>query len=532
MGNYVRAIDSCTRALGIRGDWGPAYLCRSEARLFTKDLTAASQDAKKAENLDPKNGEPFRILGILEYEAGRYPEAVKCFNQALRLTKIKPENISDVYYLRASSHLNLGDFQPALKDVEEGLGVLRGINGDYGDWKFYQLRADIYRHLGNEARADADENKVVKLIDERIQSRPGELLDLLRARAESHMLLRDYAAAAKDLDRLLVYNGDDLKTLVDQANAYSLAGRHKEAVGNLDRVLRADPTQLPALRLRSMERFTLGDTRGALSDLDAALSIKPDDAASLTARGILKRYIADYRGSLKDLNGAQALNPDDSSLWGHKAFVLEMLGNHDTAMNLAEKTLKQEPDNASAHVALGLAAAAIGRCDAAIPSLDWLIRQSPDSGHYYWLRGECRCKSGQYSGCLEDIKTAQSLDPGSAFLALRFAQIHRRHLDLFPLKVSVKDLRDSQAYYDRAAALKPLDLASRLDRVRTMIELAAQLEGPSFRSDRAGLLRQAARECQRILKQYPNNLKARKLLKRTHQLTLLPSSQGKRRTSA
>src|ERR1700733_11318328 len=58
MGNYFRAIDSCTRALGLRGDWGPAYLCRSEARLRTRDITAASLDAKKAENLDPKSGEP------------------------------------------------------------------------------------------------------------------------------------------------------------------------------------------------------------------------------------------------------------------------------------------------------------------------------------------------------------------------------------------------------------------------------------------------------------------------------------------
>src|SRR5437879_4884930 len=65
--DFTRAIDSCTRALVIRDDWSPAYLCRSEARLLAKESTAASQDAQKAMKLDPNSGEPLRILGILEY---------------------------------------------------------------------------------------------------------------------------------------------------------------------------------------------------------------------------------------------------------------------------------------------------------------------------------------------------------------------------------------------------------------------------------------------------------------------------------
>jgi tetratricopeptide (TPR) repeat protein len=518
LGEYLRAIDSCNQALGLRSDWSPAYLCRSEAKMMAMDLEAAGRDAKKAGKLDPASGEPLRILGRLEFEAGRYPEAVDSFTRALKLTKLKPENVSNVYYYRAASYLKLERYDKALSDVQEGLGVLRGVNGDYSDWNFYALRAEIHREMNNEAAADVDEHKVISLITERMKSQPTELLELLRRRAESYMLLHDYEAAAKDMDRLLSYDGNDSRSLMTQADIYSQAGRHKEAIADLDRVLLSDASQLPALRLRAMERFIMGDTTGSLSDLDSALAIKHDDAASLTARGILKRYMADYRGSLKDLSSAQALNPTDSTLWGHKAFVLEMLEQHEAALDLAQRTLKQDPDNTSAHIALALAATALERCAVAMPSLNRLIKQSPDSSHYYWLRAECNCKADAYPGCIDDMRSAQSLDSSSAFLALRMAQVQRRYLDHFPTKVTLKDIRDCKVYYDIVGKLKPLDLSSRFDRLRTMLDLSQDLVGPRLANERANLIQQVMHECSEILRKYPNNETAHSLMARARKL--------------
>src|SRR5262249_17886482 len=127
---------------------------------------------------------------------------------------------------------------------------------------------------------------------------------------------------------------------------------------------------------------------------------------------------------------------------------------------------------------------------------------------------ECRCKSDRYNGCLDDMKTAQSLEPGSPFLALRLAQVCRKRLDRAS-KSTIQDLRDCAAYYDRAMALKPLDLESRLERVRTMIDLASRLNSSAFARERTALLHRAAGECEDILQKFPENPEAQHLLQRT-----------------
>ena len=517
-GNYLQAIDSCTRALGIRDDWGPAYLCRSEARLLTKDAQAASQDAQKAYTLDPKSGGPFRILGILEFQSGRYAQAAELFTRALKLTKMRPEDISDVFYYRAYSYFNIDRFADALSDVDNGLGVLRGVNGDYSDSSFYALRAEINRRIGKDAVADADERRVLRLVDERIRQNPADLVELLRRRAEAHAHLREYAESAKDYDQLLAQSPDDARALVDQANVYSLAGRHADAVKQLDRALTVDPASLPALRLRAMERFTLGDLQGSLADLDAALALKPDDAATLTHRGILKRYLADYKGSLKDLDSAQALNPAaDSSFWGHKAYVLEMLDDHAGAIVAAEKALRVDPDNKAGHTAMALATTALGRCDAAMPSLNWLTQHGADSEQFYRLRGECRCKADELPGCVSDMQSALTLDPASPLIALRVAQSFRKYLDVFPLKAIESELRKARDYYSRAAGLKPLPAADRLEQARTSLELSRVLPNRGARGERARLAREAQAACQAVLKEDPRNRKALDLLRQSRQ---------------
>lgn len=278
-GEYFQAIDSCTRALSIRDDWAPAYNCRGEARMRVKD-PQADQDARRAESLDPKSGEPYRLLGQLEYEAGKLSQAIRFFDRALSRSKLHPEKITDIYYHRARAKTRLGDLGGALQDVARGLGILQGLNGDYADWSFHSLRAEILRRQGRGGESEADERRVVSLIDARLRRRPWEAMQLLPRRAQARIWLRRYQEAARDYGEMLALDPDNVPALLGRARANSLAGRTDQELFDPDRALRMSPDDTQALgaaekalRLAHHHRLYL-DSRPLDADLAELLKSK------------------------------------------------------------------------------------------------------------------------------------------------------------------------------------------------------------------------------------------------------------------
>ncbi|MBI3549808.1 MAG: tetratricopeptide repeat protein [Elusimicrobia bacterium] len=521
-GELLQAIDSCTRALDIRNDWAPAYLCRSEARILTRDPEAgkdAQLDAEAALKLDPNSGEPWRLLGLMDFQAERYDAALKQFDNALKRSKMRPEGIPDVYFYKAKSHLNLGKYPEALKDVERGLGIVQGINGDFSDWSFYSLRAEIRRKSGQKEKADKDERYVVQLITEKLKRRPN-VAALIRQRGDSYVHLREYDKAIADYTAVLSRTPEDAKTFIDRAQAQRLAGRHTAAESDLTSAIALEPKNAQALRMRALERMELKDYQGTVDDLDAYLALEPDDATAISYRGMAKSFLHDFRGSLDDLELAQELKPSEDSLWGAKAFDQEMLGDHAGAMISALKGIAANADDFSAHYARARSGMALGRCKDAAPSIEWLLKKSPQSWEYYWIRGECRCDEGDFAGGLKDLEKAAELDATSPVPSARLAHQHRRYLDLNPHILTIAELRKALHYFDRARAASPLDSMNRIERARTLYDLGALAP-----DERMKLWREALSECDAVLKVDRKDQSAKELRQRIR-AELKPPKKG------
>ena len=508
-GDYLRAAETCARALELGSDYAPAYLCRGEARLKNGDPDAG-QDALQALKLDPKSGDAYRVLGMLDFEAGRASSAVRRFDEALRRSKLKPDEVPNVYYYRARAKLKLGDLDGAFQDTEHGMAVLVGISGNYFDWSFYSLRGEIRRKQGKTAEADKDERKVLELLEQRMRSRPREAPELLKLKAESHSLLRDFNAAAQDYADLISKSTAAVSAQLDRANALISAERFREADEELTRALLKEPENPRALKLRGYARVRLNREKDAVEDLDAAQRLLPRDGAVFGYRAIARMNLEDYPAALSDIEQAQKLSPSEAgALDSRKAYALAMLARHEEALALARKVLARAPESFSGNAAAAKAGAALGRCEEVRQALDWLVEKVPQSAEYLGLRAGCRCQWRDFSGCMTDSEKAAALEPASRRLAMDLAERHRAYLDAFPMKSDEAELRLSARFFEKAVQLGPLDAKEMPPYGRTVLELAQK---PNLQAqERTRLLEEALASCEAAFKQNRKDVQLKRL---------------------
>ena len=514
-GDYNGALNFCDQALKVRLDWAPAYVCRSEARLWLKD-PLSDRDARQAMRYDPQSGDPHRLLGLWEYEAGRYAAAIKDFTRALDLAKLKPESVTECYYYRARARIRTGDLKGALQDVTRGLGIMQGVSGSFGDWSFYSLRADIERRQQDFDAADKDERRVVDLIEKRLERHPGEASDLLRRRADSFALLGDFAKAAEEYRRIATsFKDTDPASLLERVLALVMAGNYGEAARELSAILQSQPKRPLMRRMRAMARIASGDSSGAVEDLDTFLS---GTAAAPESSLELRAALEQDGGVLTQLEGWQSSAvPRLPALWGRRALVHEMLLEHDEAMALAAKALANDPQEEPAHIARAAAALTAGRCLEATQSLDWLVAAHPDRSFFYWLRGECRCRGERgeartpaepqaagpddLDGCIADLERVAGIEHAAKAPAFRLASQYRRWLDRRVPAATTEELSKGLRFYDQARSLGALDAADELGRIQTLVDLSALEPGPRRRET----LSEAEGACKKLLADDPED---------------------------
>lgn len=498
-GDYAGAISLCDQALKVRDDWAPAYVCRSEARLWLRD-PLSDRDARQAMRHDPRSGDPHRLLGLWEYEGGRYQAAIQHLTRALELSKLKPEGVTECYYYRARARIKLNDLKGAQADIDRGLGILQGVNGSYGDWSFFSLRADVRRRQGEYEAADKDERQVVDMVEKRLKHHPNEAPELLRRRADSFALLGDFDRAAEEYSKILkTYREGDVKTMLERILALVMAGRFEGAAFELGPILESDPRRPLIRRMRALARIAAGDSPGAVADLDTFLS---GTAAQPETSQELRAALEADGGTLTQLEGWQSgAAPRSPALWARQALLHELLLEHEQAIALADKALKADPKDEVAHVAKAVAAMTAGRCAEAADSLDLLVEKHPGRAFFAWVRGECRCRADDLDGCIEDLDRATGIERAAKAPAFRLASQYRRWLDRRAGAATVDELAKGVRYYDHARGLGSFDTADELGRIQTLVDYAVLLPKPR----RQRILEEASGACKRLVEEDPED---------------------------
>ena len=153
LGEYAKAIEDFAKSIELDPKDAVAYNNRGLAYHDLGEYAKAIEDYTKSIELDPKYDATYSNRGAAYNGLGEYAKAIKDCTKAIEL---------DPKY--ANPHRFLGNAYYGLKEYQKALAALTEairLNPKYK--KAYLDRAKVYRALGREAEAKADEEQAAKL---------------------------------------------------------------------------------------------------------------------------------------------------------------------------------------------------------------------------------------------------------------------------------------------------------------------------------------------------------------------------------
>ncbi|MGO8718552.1 MAG: DUF5107 domain-containing protein [Acidobacteriaceae bacterium] len=346
------------------------------------DVPAATLLANLALKKDPGYSVAHQLLGMLEFNHGKYQHAAAEFQQAVDRN---PYDSQSWYYL-AICQLKLGQEKSAERNFyyiwpdsiyygprEYQLGLLNllrhddaaaaqhlagAINSNGEDVKAHLVIAMTLRDQGNKTAA-LEQLAKVEAID------PADRV----AQAETYFLTGN----AEAREKLIGLMGEQTESAIEVSIFYSSLERWKEAAAVLKLVEpphNKDPWGTPPIYYYALAY----DLKKAGNTQAAAEYRKKAQAAA----GIVERF--PYRAEMEaPLADAAQDNPNDTVARFDLACLLYYRGHQDEATRQWEAINQINPSDFSARRALGLAYEEEGRLEAAVPQLQKAVELNPDS---------------------------------------------------------------------------------------------------------------------------------------------------------
>jgi len=185
----------------------------------------------------------------------------------------------------------------------------------------------------------------------------------------------------------------------------------KAAQEDLSRVIALDPDNAYTFLLRGYAREKASDRAGAIADYGEAIARAPRAAEPLAYRCLARYRASDYAGAEADCDAAIALDPESAEAWHGRS---EILGEE-------------------------------GRAEEALAAARSYLRLAPGEAHSHLLLASALITTRDLEGARSEVETAELIDPDSAELVARRAQ----------LLLHEGDLAAAVAEADRVVAAEP-----------------------------------------------------------------------------
>ena len=414
--------------------------------------------------------------------AGRYPEAVTGYSQALQFN---PE-LTWALSARGRVQWYLGQLDEALADLDQAIRV------DPNLAEAYRLRGHVYRELDQPLQA-------VRSYDEALRLNPEDAATLI-GRGELHVLLgqpllaiRDYTEAIRFAPRSAIafHNrgqvfrdlGQSQQALSDFSNAirfrplyapaYNARGavlesllRYQEALADLNEAVRLDPDMADAFHNRGTVYLKLERMQRALDDFNRALELDPDFAVAYNSRGTILLQLGKAIEALADFDAAIRLQPDFGPALRNRGTVYQTTGRLQEAVSDYSRAIELEPNEPITYIYRAGVYDQLGRPRDAVDDFSEALELDPDQAPVYYDRGVLQQELGRLRDALRDFDQAIRLEPDFT------AAYHSRA----NVKTGLGNLADALADFTAAIQLDPDFLAAHLNRARLHLELQQYVE--------------------------------------------------------
>lgn len=304
----------------------------------------ASASAGSPTDQPPKTAGDYIVLGNTLLDARRYREALKDYDEALKLDPKSGAAMAD----RALAHVGLGETTEALSDADQA----ELLNSR--EPAIYRARGLLAEEAGNWPEALANFTRSVDLD-------PSAFGYFHRARA--YLMVKDYPRALRDYDAELAAAPGNLWPHISKAEVYLVMKQPDKARLEVDAVKAAsiDDADLRAARFSYL--IQLGDRKTARDEADAAIAAHP--SAKTYLQRIRVREPDDLAGGEADAGAAYTLDPKSTMAMRYLAAYRMKAKDYAAAADWSERAHALQPDDLWVLIDRAEARLKLGRLDAA-----------------------------------------------------------------------------------------------------------------------------------------------------------------------
>ncbi|NXU57563.1 TTC6 protein, partial [Turnix velox] len=308
------------------------------------DYANACEDFKKAALLSPEDSQIFQAMGICYHRIHEFEEAVRSFDQALKLDPVSV----DAYVGRGNSYMEKGhetDYKHAQKDFLRAIHLdplcikariclgynLQALGKLQKAWNqftvticidpkchdAYDGRASVCLQVGETFAAFQDTNAALKLT---------VTAPLLTNRGFINQLMGYLPCAMKDYQKAISLDPNYALAYFNAANIYFCNRQFSQAYCYYSKALQLDPRNESALLNRAITNTVLNNIEEAEEDFEKAISLCPFSAAAYFNRANFYNRLKQYELAEKDISTALSIQPNDALLYKFRADVRAKLG--------------------------------------------------------------------------------------------------------------------------------------------------------------------------------------------------------------
>lgn len=293
------------------------------------------------------------------------------------------------------------------------------------------------KKLYDQARAEKDPEKAIKLLDQAIEIKENYADAYLeRARRKIGMedleaYRADYAGAVDDYTVYLQLRPKNAEAYAERGYAYGHLGQNDRALEDYSRAIRTDPKSPEPYLGRAWAKMNEFDNAGALKDLESAISLKPDFADAHYWHGNILYGFGEYDKAIADFDRALEADPKHPHALGLRAAACQFSGRYAEAIENFNREQELHPGKFTSYLNRGVCYQALGKHREAIADFDVIVAEYPDSKNGYIYRGVSRMALGwkkpaehDFNQALEKtiLKTGVSVEIGCLLIENKLLQ--------------------------------------------------------------------------------------------------------------
>lgn len=362
------------------------YNTLGEIYLNKKDYNKSIENYQKALQINPKNLENLKALGLSQVRAGKKTDAVITYEQLITM------DTSCINELKI-----LGDLYMEMGKKEQAIASYK---------KYLVKKPDdskISLQVGNYELEKKNYKDAVKYM-EKVSGNDAQTADFLSNYASASIQVNDFAKANKLLEQLSKVSPNDpapLKML------YEIAEKQKDKKGAADYLKKytaLKPDDIEMQKKLGDLLFDLKDKKGALDAYNSVLKQNPK------AKGFYKNYVVLIKESgtdqekIQSYSGAIAAGEADVAVIIELGDIYSKQGNHKKALEMYDKAGKLDPKDVLLLAKLAQSQAESGNTDAAILTYEQTLAMNPKADKEYKILGDLYKKKNKTASAIKNYK--------------------------------------------------------------------------------------------------------------------------------